>query len=188
MNFYVKRNAGVITGVSHTKQSWPVEILPDDNAEVIAFLNPDEAKTVEMISVKINDAMYERIATGIKWSLTDVSTVYDIPLTDNNERFLSRNLMKLNEGRTDPHKGYLFTGVDKFSIDDVGLRKLAVFAGEWGDEISRVRLEEIETLGTMTQLQLDAYDPTAIDWSIDWSSDPQNDGEGWSDDHCVQNP
>lgn len=167
----------------------PDDTTTDDtyvDGQVIKYTPPDE--TIESVSEKINLAMYKRIEIGVKWALNGGSTIYDVPLTDSMEGFLSRNLMKLNESRTNPHKGFIFNGAEKFNINDDGFRELAVFSGEWGDEISRIRLDEIESLQAMTQQQLNDYDSANIDWSVDWSQDPQNNGNGWDDDLCKQSP
>jgi hypothetical protein len=160
---------------------------PPENGNMI-FKNGAWIAPISIIADRINDAMYERLAVGIRWSYNAGTTKYNIPLSSNMTDFLLRNLVKMNELRTNPHKGFVFNGTEKFNINDNGLRELAIFAGEWGDEISRIRLNEIESLSSMTDQQLINYDASAIDWSINWAVDHQNNGKGWFDDLCVQIP
>ena len=150
----------------------------------------DPAKIHIIINILANDieiAMYKHIETGVQWSLDRTTTVQKVALSDSLQAFLIRYQSKRKAGRSNPHKGKLFTRDGSFEIDDAGLDELSLFAGLWGDEISYKRLALIDGLDLMTVEQLILYDVNAIDWTIDWANDVQNDDKGWSDNRCIQN-
>lgn len=162
----------------------------EDAQDIIdaAYNSSSIARSIASKTTDINIYMDARIKEGIRWGLNTGSTKYDILLTDNMQGFLSRTTLKLIEGRTNPHGGFLVSNGVSFSINDVGIRELALFAGEWGDNISRIRFTQITALEAMNQTQVNAYDPSNIDWSINWALDNQNNGMGWNNDLCLQTP
>lgn len=141
-----------------------------------------------VVTANIKLVMYARLKQGFKWKYNNVGPEYAISIDPEMEGFLTRLNLKFDAGRTNPHNGYIRSKGVKFNVDDAGANEICLFAGCWGDEISRICIDKQETALSMTLAQLQAYDSGAIDWTIDWSVDPQNNGNGWTDDTVLQIP
>lgn len=142
----------------------------------------------KIIAGKIDEVMLARIDQGIKWAENPGSPQNQIALTTRIEAFFLRYLEKRTMGFTSPHHGKVFTRSGSFDISSVFADELALFAGMWGDEISFQRHQLIGGLAPLTVQELIDFDTDAIDWSIDWSADPETANRGWSNDLCLGNP
>lgn len=162
---------------SHTNQIW-------DGAEwnfPIAYLLVDAL-------LAVSAARDARLLQGIIWKLNNVGDPHPISLDDRMRKFFSYTAALRGTGRTDSHDGNVHQGALSFSIDDVGIDELSIFAAEWGLAIQRIALDEQDAAELMDVAALKAYDASLIDWDIDWSVDSQNNGMGWDNDTVLQNP
>ena len=132
-------------------------------------------------SAQLKQEMYRVLVDGFQWRETNAGDWFTVSIDDDMQGFLTRTLLKLNEGRVSPHGGFIRSNGVNTLIDDIGMRELCVFAGTWGDAISAVRIQEIEAI-----VDWDAFDPYAVDWSVNWSgADASN---GWNDNTLTQTP
>jgi len=177
--------------------SWP-ESLGDEpteneqNAIVLKYQIYTEFITKKS---EIKSSMYVRIEQGITWKYNGGGTEYNVSLDDEMHNWMIRQLAKFNEGRVDPHNGFVQSNSVQFNIDDDGLKELCLFSGMWGDAISAIRITETSDLfdlaypetPTGTELtDVQAYNVSNIDWSVTWSVPDQN--NGWSDNALTQTP
>lgn len=153
-----------------------------DGTQVIKYVVP----FAEIAKTAIKSEMFRVLVDGFTWRETNTDPWFTVQVDDAMQGFLTRTLLKLNEGRVDPHGGFIRSNGVSTSIDDTGMRELCLFAGVWGDAISAIRIAELDAVEAMTQQQLEAYDPYAVDWSVTWSgADSTN---GWSDNTLTQTP
>lgn len=136
----------------------------------------------------INTAMYTRLEQGIIWKYNNGGDPQTISIDESIQKLFSYTTTLRGKGRTNSHGGKFRQGATRFSIDDAGLEELSIFAAEWGFAIQRIAFNEIDLVEAMDAIQLAAYDASQIDWTIDWSLDPQNSGNGWDNDTVLQVP
>lgn len=162
---------------SHTNKIW-------DGAE----WNFPVATLRSAAAAVIMTARDARIEQGIFWKLNNNDDPHAVSLDDGMQKFLSYTATLRGKGRTDSHDGNIQQGSMTFSINDTGIEELSVFAAEWGLAIQRIFLAELAAVELMDLAALKAYDASLIDWTIDWSTDSQNNGMGWDNDTVLQNP
>jgi len=137
--------------------------------------------TIKLKADQLKSEMYRVLADGFQWRETNADDWFVCSIDIEMQGFLTRTLLKLNEGRVDPHGGFIRSNGVSVSIDDVGIREVCLFAGVWGDAISAIN---ITTLDAVTDW--DAFDPSTVDWSVNWSgADAAN---GWNDNTLTQAP
>ena len=154
------------------------EYLAEDSLEWIAYLL---SKIIISKTQQIKDEMYRVLADGFQWRNTNTDPWFTVSIDDDMQGFLTRTLLKMNEGRVDPHGGFIRSNSINTAIDDVGIRELCIFAGTWGDAIAAIRIAAIKAV-----VDWDTFDPYAVDWSVNWTgADAAN---GWSDNTLTQTP
>lgn len=153
-----------------------------------AVIDAHDPDTPDIATVKesLKSEMYRVLADGFSWRDTNADDWFIVHIDEQMQGFLIRTLLKLNEGRVDPHGGFIRSNGVNVSIDDTGMKELGLFAGVWGDAISAIRIAELEAMDTFTPADWKAYDPYAVDWSITWAD--QDAVAGWNDNTLTQNP
>jgi len=175
-------------------------------SDVWAVLDPpayDVAKAVYLVGARasvcdaVKNAMYTRLNQGVIYKLNNGSTPYPVQIDEGMQNFLSYASQLLQQGVLDPHDGKIVQGDVEFSINDLGLKEFVKFTGQWGLKINQIKIAEDAVVKTMTSSQLDAYNPSTINWAIrdatigsidikDWTQDEKD--KGWSNDTMLQNP
>ena len=184
---------GVITewhkslGEEPTAQEMNKIVAEYENTEVLRI-------SADQKIADIKAAMYTRLEQGIIWKFSGADQEFSISLDDEMHNWMLRQLAKFQEGRIDPHGGFVQSNGVRFEIDDIRLRELCLFAGVWGDAISAIRINEIAvfkdsafpSIPTGSEHDdVDAYDPSVIDWTVTWpASDAAN---GWNNSTLMQN-
>lgn len=170
--------------------------LVEETAEEIAAREAEETiyavGAVDRARAKkltdINIAMYTRFEQGVIWKYNNGGDPQTISINESIQKLFSYTTTLRGKGRTNSHGGKFRQGTTRFNIDDTGLEELSIFAAEWGLAIQRIAFDEIDVVEGMDAIQLAAYDAGQIDWTIDWSTDPQNNGKGWDNDTVQQIP
>jgi len=148
------------------------------------------------VKIKISGAMSDRLKQGIIWKYNNGGTPYSISIDEGMQKLFSYTATLRGEGRTNSHAGKVRQGNVEFNINDTGMEELSIFAGEWGLAIQRKSWDAEDAVTTYVDTHtdvenvayLESFNPLTIDWTIDWSQDPQNNGKGWTDDTVLQVP
>lgn len=130
---------------------------------------------------QLKTEMYRILADGFTWKATNPDPWFTVCIDADMQGFLTRTLLKMNEGRINPHGGFIRSNGVSTLIDDTGMRELCVFAGMWGDAISAIRIQVLEAVADW-----EAFDPYDVDWSVNWSGDDAS--NGWTDNTLTQAP
>lgn len=177
---YVKRDeqGEVVSVYARPQPGFAEEHLSEAHADMIAFRL--EA-TTKLKKEQLKQEMYRVLAEGFDWKAANPDPWFNICVDADMQGFLTRTLLKLNEGRISPHGGFIRSNGVSTAIDDTGMRELCIFAGTWGDALSAIRIQTEEAV-----VDWDAFDPYTIDWTVTWTgADAAN---GWADNTLTQAP
>lgn len=150
-------------------------------------LNTPEAIALREAELQLNKSMiakaemYRVLGEGFTWKAANPDPWFTVCVDADMQGFLTRTLLKLNEGRLDPHGGFIRSNGVSTLIDDVGMRELCLFAGMWGDALSAIRIAALEAV-----VDWDTFDPYTIDWSVNWTAEDA--AAGWNNNTLTQAP
>ena len=193
MRFYSRDGQGNIDGSYANKQPGVAEeLLPDNDPDVMAYMGIDLAGKIKSCKSAIDDAMNARLKQGIIWKYNNAGDPQPISVDESIQKLFSYTTTLRGKGRTGSHGGKFRQGNTRFNIDDAGMEELSIFAAEWGFAIQRISFDEYDAVEAMNATQLTDYLANEmagqINWTIDWSVDPQNNGQGWVNDTILQIP
>ena len=139
----------------------------------------------------VKQAMYARLNQGIIYKYNNGADPYPLQIRPSMRSFLSDMNELRQRGRDDPHGGKIWQnnteeGYIEFPLNDSGLDELVLFSGVWGHKISQIANVEDTAVKLMGAIQLAAYNPNAIDWTVTWDQADQN--KGWTDNEMLQIP
>ncbi len=185
----------------HDSLSW-VEVADDTttkntyvDGKVVKFVVPD--RTVAQVKSAISSALTEKVKSGIEWAFDEGSDAYPVGLEFEMREVLSAFKQLIDTGVENPHDGVLFTGGNVIGkpgdngISDATISELCVFASLWVFKISRIAIALKFATYKMTTEQLNAFDASAIDWSVKWKKKDYPkylDNPNWLDNRIVREP
>lgn len=145
---------------------------PPVDLDALEFVKRSQAKA----------EMYRVLSLGFQWRETNSDDWFAVGIDAEMQGFLTRTLLKMNEGRADPHGGFIRSNGVSVDIDDVGMREMCLFAGVWGDSISAIRIAALDSVTDWGD-----FDPfTDINWSVNWTGEDA--ANGWNDNTLTQVP
>lgn len=150
-------------------------------------LNTPEAIARREAEMQLNKSMiaksemYRVLAEGFTWKAANPDPWFTVSVDADMQGFLTRTLLKMNEGRVNPHGGFIRSNGVSTAIDDAGMRELCIFAGTWGDALSAIRIAALEAV-----VDWETFDPYAIDWTVTWAD--ADIAAGWSNNTLTKSP
>ena len=163
---------------------------------VVKFQAPD--KTVRQVNDAISRALTAKINSGIEWAFAEGSDAYPIGLGHEMREVFGGFVRAIERKAKQPHKGVLATNKmiirhpdPKKVISDAAIEELYIFGTLWIFKVSMKSILLKQSVYGMTTEQLNAFDPSAIDWRIKWGKDDYPEdllNPNWLDNRIVREP
>ena len=183
--------------------SW-VEVADDTVAnkdtyvdgKVVKFVVPN--RTAAQVSSVISSALTAKIKSGIEWAFDEGSDAYPIGLEHEMREVFGGFVRAIERKAKQPHKGVLATNKmiirhpdPKKVISDAAIEELYIFGTLWIFKVSMKSILLKQSVYGMTTEQLNAFDPSAIDWRVEWGKDDYPEdllNPNWLDNRIVREP